>query len=68
MLGLIATGSSNDELAETLVISSGTVRTHMRRVTSKLAARGRAPLVVMAYAAGLVTPTATSRAEPKAAR
>jgi DNA-binding NarL/FixJ family response regulator len=56
VLGLIATGLSNDEVAETLVISRGTVRTHVNRVMMKLAARDRAQLVVMAYEAGLVTP------------
>jgi DNA-binding NarL/FixJ family response regulator len=56
VLGLIATGLSNDELAETLVISPATVRTHINRVMTKLAARDRAQLVVMAYEAGLVAP------------
>ncbi len=56
VLSLIAAGLSNDEIAETLVISSGTVRTHVNRVMTKLAARNRAQLVVMAYEAGLVTP------------
>ena len=56
VLGLIATGLSNDELAETLVISPATVRTHINRVMAKLAARDRAQLVVIAYEAGLVVP------------
>jgi DNA-binding NarL/FixJ family response regulator len=56
VLGLIATGLSNDEIAETLVISPATVRTHVNRVMMKLAARDRAQLVVMAYEAGLVAP------------
>jgi DNA-binding NarL/FixJ family response regulator len=56
VLSLIATGLSNDELAETLVISPATVRTHINRVMTKLAARDRAQLVVMAYEAGLVAP------------
>jgi DNA-binding NarL/FixJ family response regulator len=56
VLGLIATGLSNDELAETLVISPATVRTHINRVMAKLAARDRAQLVVIAYEAGLVAP------------
>jgi DNA-binding NarL/FixJ family response regulator len=56
VLSHIATGLSNDELAETLVISPATVRTHINRVMTKLAARDRAQLVVMAYEAGLVAP------------
>jgi DNA-binding NarL/FixJ family response regulator len=56
VLALIATGLSNDELAETLVISPATVRTHINRVMAKLAARDRAQLVVIAYEAGLVVP------------
>jgi DNA-binding NarL/FixJ family response regulator len=56
VLSHIATGLSNDELAETLVISPATVRTHINRVMTKLAARDRAQLMVMAYEAGLVAP------------
>jgi DNA-binding NarL/FixJ family response regulator len=56
VLSHIATGLSNDELAETLVISPATVRTHINRVMTKLAARDRAQLVVIAYEAGLVAP------------
>jgi len=56
VLALIATGFSNDELAEALVISPATVRTHINRVMAKLAARDRAQLVVIAYEAGLVAP------------
>jgi DNA-binding NarL/FixJ family response regulator len=56
VLGLIAMGLSNDEIAEALVISPATVRTHINRVMMKLAARDRAQLVVMAYEAGLVAP------------
>jgi DNA-binding NarL/FixJ family response regulator len=56
ILGVLATGLSNDEIAERLVISPATVRTHVNRVMTKLAARDRAQLVVMAYEAGLVAP------------
>jgi DNA-binding NarL/FixJ family response regulator len=56
VLSHIATGLNNDELAETLVISPATVRTHINRVMTKLAARDRAQLVVIAYEAGLVAP------------
>jgi DNA-binding NarL/FixJ family response regulator len=56
VLAAIATGASNDEIADVLVISPATVRTHITRVLSKLGARDRAQLVVMAFEAGLVAP------------
>ncbi len=54
VLAAIATGASNDEIATRLVISPATVRTHITRLLSKLGARDRAQLVVMAFEAGLV--------------
>jgi DNA-binding NarL/FixJ family response regulator len=51
---LIARGLNNDEIAEELVISPATSKTHVSRIMSKLAARDRAQLVVMAYESGLV--------------
>jgi DNA-binding NarL/FixJ family response regulator len=54
VLSLVAMGLSNDEIAEGLVISPATVRTHINRVMMKLGARNRAQLVVIAYEAGLV--------------
>jgi DNA-binding NarL/FixJ family response regulator len=56
VLGLIARGLSNDEIAETLVVSPATAKTHVSRVMGKLDARDRAQLVVMAYESGLVQP------------
>jgi DNA-binding NarL/FixJ family response regulator len=56
VLAAIASGASNDEVASRLVISPATVRTHITRVLSKLGARDRAQLVVMAFEAGLVAP------------
>jgi len=56
VLAAIADGASNDEIADRLVISPATVRTHITRVLSKLGARDRAQLVVMAFEAGLVAP------------
>ncbi len=56
VLATIASGASNDEIAARLVISPATVRTHITRVLSKLGARDRAQLVVMAFEAGLVAP------------
>jgi DNA-binding NarL/FixJ family response regulator len=56
VLALVAGGMSNDEIAAHLVISPATSRTHVSRIMTKLAARDRAQLVVLAYESGLVTP------------
>jgi len=56
VLALVAGGLSNDEIAEHLVISPATARTHVSRIMTKIAARDRAQLVVLAYESGLVTP------------
>ncbi|QQQ81004.1 response regulator transcription factor [Saccharothrix sp. 6-C] len=56
VLALVAAGMSNDEIAEHLVISPATSRTHVSRVMTKLGARDRAQLVVLAYESGLVSP------------
>lgn len=50
----VATGLSNDEIAEHFVLSPATVRTHVGRAMLKLAARDRAQLVVFAYQSQLV--------------
>ena len=55
VLALVAGGLSNDEIAEHLVISPATSRTHVSRILTKLGARDRAQLVVLAYESGLVT-------------
>ncbi|GHF09715.1 DNA-binding response regulator [Amycolatopsis deserti] len=56
VLALVAGGLSNDEIAAQLVISPATARTHVSRIMTKLGARDRAQLVVLAYESGLVTP------------
>lgn len=56
VLTLVGTGLSNDEIATTLFVSPATAKTHVSRVMTKLRARDRAQLVVMAYESGLVTP------------
>lgn len=53
---LVAQGMSNDEIAGRLVISPLTAKTHVNRAMTKLHARDRAQLVVLAYESGLVTP------------
>ena len=55
-VALVGTGLSNGEIAERLVISPATARTHVSRAMLKLGARDRAQLVVFAYEAGLVAP------------
>jgi DNA-binding NarL/FixJ family response regulator len=54
---LAADGRSNDEIAAELHISVLTVRTHIQRAMTKLGARDRAQLVVLAYKNGLISPT-----------
>ena len=53
IVGLVAQGLTNQEIAEHLVISPATARTHASRAMTKLAARDRAQLVVFAYQSGL---------------
>lgn len=59
VLALLGTGLSNDEIAERLVISPLTAKTHVSRLLSKLGARDRAQLVVIAYETGLIIPRRT---------
>jgi DNA-binding NarL/FixJ family response regulator len=56
---LVAQGLSNDEIAGRMVISPLTAKTHINRAMTKLRARDRAQLVVLAYECGLVVPRAT---------
>ena len=71
VMALVARGLSNQEIAERLVISLATAKTHVSRALRKVDARDRAQLVALAYETGLVhprrdgdLPDAASRVEP----
>jgi DNA-binding NarL/FixJ family response regulator len=63
VMALVAGGLSNDEIAEHLVVSPATARTHVSRAMVKLHARDRAQLVVFAYESGLVRPAGGADAD-----
>jgi DNA-binding NarL/FixJ family response regulator len=56
VLALVGAGLSNGEIADQLVVSPLTAKTHVSRLLMKLGARDRAQLVVVAYESGLVVP------------
>ena len=58
VVALVAEGLSNEEIAARLVVSPLTAKTHVSRAMTKLAARDRAQLVVLAYTHGLAPPSA----------
>jgi DNA-binding NarL/FixJ family response regulator len=68
VVALAAHGLSNDEIADTMVLSPTTAKTHVSRAMIKLGARDRAQLVVFAYQSGLVSPRDPSRAGERGQR
>lgn len=66
VLQLIARGHSNAEIAEAFVISEGTVKTHVKRVLSKLDLRDRTQAAAHAYQAGFVKPGGPVQGPPEA--
>jgi DNA-binding NarL/FixJ family response regulator len=65
VMTLVGTGLSNDEIADRLVVSPATAKTHVSRVMAKLEARDRAQVVVAAYESGLVQPGRVGTPGPK---
>jgi len=55
-MALVAGGLTNDEIARKLYMSPATARTHVSRAMTKLGARDRTQLAVIAYETGLVRP------------
>ncbi|MFJ3901169.1 response regulator [Streptomyces sp. NPDC090025] len=56
VMGLVGAGLSNDDIANRLVLSPATAKTHVSRIMTKLAVRDRAQLVILAYESGMITP------------
>ncbi|WP_151480505.1 response regulator [Streptomyces albicerus] len=56
VMRMVAAGLTNDEIAARLVLSLSTAKTHVSRIMTKLGARDRSQVVVLAYESGMVSP------------
>jgi DNA-binding NarL/FixJ family response regulator len=65
ILRLVAAGFTNAEIAERLVLSPLTAKSHLSRILTKLGARDRTQLVIMAYESGLVVPGRSEGLRPQ---
>jgi DNA-binding NarL/FixJ family response regulator len=65
VMALVATGLSNEQIAQYLVVTRATAKTHVSRALGKLRARDRAQLVTLAYETGLVLPKQTAGARSR---
>ncbi|MGX9885495.1 response regulator [Streptomyces sp. NPDC002276] len=63
VMGLVARGLTNQDIAERLFVTPVTVKTHLNRAMAKLGARDRAQLVVIAYETGMVRPGTAQQTE-----
>jgi DNA-binding NarL/FixJ family response regulator len=64
ILGLIARGLSNREIATALVVEESTIRTHVKRILMKLEVRDRIQIVIFAYETGVNQPAAAANPTP----